>query len=326
MALVNTLAGPVDSAQLGPVLSHEHVVSGMGGMERVPGLFDPAAAERRALEALARAHEAGYRTLIDCTPLDLGRQVAIFERLAGRTPMQIVACTGVYRWVPLSFHSWDPDTFAEYLLRDLQEGMDGTEIRAGIIKLAWDVEARLTEGGAFSVRAQLEKCARGAARAAKAAGVPITCHTLAADRYGEPLLDLFAEEGLDLRAVTIGHTNDSRDIDYVLGLARRGATVGLDRFARVDDAEVERRSAIALALIRAGFAEQTCLGHDAAAYSINRGPATGGPRPEDPECWLKIPTLQVPWLRVHGASEDEIDALMRRSVRATFEAAAAMRG
>jgi phosphotriesterase-related protein len=324
MSTVNTISGPIDSAELGPTLSHEHVISGMAGMERVPGLYDEDEAVRRALDALARAADAGYRSLIDCTPLDLGRQIAAFERIAERSPLNVVAATGVYRWVPLSFYAWDADTVAEHFLRELQDGIEGTAVRAGIIKLAWDVEASLGPGPG-SVRSQMEKCARGAARAAKAAGAPVTCHTRAADELGTPLLDIFEDEGVELRAVTIGHTNDSRDLDYVLALAARGATVGLDRFLRVDEAEIERRSAIALALIEAGYAEQTCLGHDAAAYSINLGPASGGPRPEDPDCWLKIPNSQIPWLRRHGASEDDIDALLTRSVRATFEAAAEMR-
>lgn len=326
MSTVQTISGPIESAALGRTLSHEHLTSGMGAMERVPGMYDEDAAIERTIEALQRAHDAGIRTVIDCTPVDLGRQVSVFERVAGQTPMQVVVATGVYRWVPLSYHSWDADYMAQYFLRDLQDGIEGTSIRAGIIKLAWDMEYQLTDGGPRSPRVQMEKCARGAARAAKAAGVPITCHTRAADRVGVPLLDIFEEEGLDLRSVTIGHTNDSEDMDYVLGLAARGATVGLDRFFSAEDEYVAQKAGVALALVEAGYAEQTCLGHDAAAYSLNGGPADGGPRPFNPDCWLLVPSVQVPWLLDHGASEDDIDALLVRSVRATFEAAAAMAG
>jgi phosphotriesterase-related protein len=324
MSAVETIAGPVDSADLGWTLSHEHLTSGMGGMEHIAGLYDEDEAFRRSMDALNLAHEAGIRTLIDCTPLDLGRQVGLFERLAGESPIQIVACTGVYRWVPLSYYAWDEDTIAAHFLRDLQDGMDGTSVRAGIIKLAWDLEYKLDEGGARSPRAQLEKCARGAARAAKAAGVPITCHTRPADRHGDRLLDIFEEEGLDLRAVTIGHTNDSHDLDYVLGLAKRGATIGLDRYMQRDEEELARRAGIALALVEAGHAEQTCLGHDSASCSMNGGLPSGGSRVENDRCWLPIPEFQLPWLREHGVTDQQIDQLMAGSVQATFDAAAAM--
>jgi hypothetical protein len=47
---------------------------------------------------------------------------------------------------------------------------------------------------------------------------------------------------------------------------------------------------------------------------------------EVPDCWLTVPQFEIPWLRAHGATDDQVDALCRRSVQATFEAAAAMAG
>jgi predicted metal-dependent phosphotriesterase family hydrolase len=103
------------------------------------------------------------------------------------------------------------------------------------------------------------------------------------------------------------------------GLATRGATVGLDRFFATDDAYVAQRSAIALELIRAGYAEQVSLGHDASSAGF-----WGRWQDPNPECWSRVPDLELPWLLANGASEDDVDAVMRRSVRASFEAAAAM--
>jgi phosphotriesterase-related protein len=158
------------------------------------------------------------------------------------------------------------------------------------------------------------------ARAAKAAGVPISCHTLATDELGTPLLDIFQDEGLDLRAVTIGHSNDTTDLDYLKGLAARGATIGLDRyFGMAPDDERTRRSALALSLIEAGYAEQVCLSHDASPYY-----RFGSLMPANLDCWLLVPNEEIPWLRDHGANEDAIDAVLRRSIAATFAAAARM--
>lgn len=327
MAAVQTIAGPVDSGSLGRTLAHEHLCTGMAGMERV-GLFDIEAATRRGVEALTILHDAGVQTLIDCTPIDLGRQATLLERLAKASPVQLIACTGVYRFIPLAYMAWNEDTVARYFLKEIEEGMEGTSVRAGAIKIAWDLEYRLDEGGPGAPRAQLEKCARGAARAAKAAGVPVLCHHRSADRTGNRLLDIFEEEGLDLRAVTIGHCNDSLDSDYVIGLARRGATVGLDRFnpKRSDRAELERRSQVAADVIKAGFANQMTLGHDLASYAITGGAPEGGPRPEDPRCWLNLLEIELPYLREHGATEADIEAVMTESVRTMFEAAAAMKG
>jgi phosphotriesterase-related protein len=319
MSVVQTIRGPVESAELGRTLSHEHMAPGSAGMERIPGLYDEAEALKSDIEALGRARGARIDSIIDLTPFDLGRQISLFESIAeADTGVNIVCATGVYRWVPFYFMLADADAFAEYFLSEIRDGIEGTSIKAGIIKLAWDLEYRLDEGP-VGPRQLLEKSARGAARAAKASGVPISCHTRAVDELGTPLLDIFEDEGLDLRAVTIGHTNDSTDIDYVTGLAKRGATVGLDRFSSDEPDYVAQRSGIALEMVKAGFAEQTSLGHDGFPYVC-----IGIERPPNPDCWLKVPNVEVPWLLENGATEADVDLMLRGSIRTTFEAAAAM--
>jgi phosphotriesterase-related protein len=322
MTTVQTIRGPIDVQELGRTLSHEHLTAGGAGMERQPWIYNEAEGAAANVEALKLAKEAGINSLIDLTPMDLGRQAGLFQRVAeANTGVNIVCATGVYRWVPLYLRARDADSVAEHFLREIQDGIDGTSIRPGMIKLAWDLEYRDTVGReGFTTRDALQRTARGAARAAKAAGVPISCHTLASDELGTPLLDLFEDEGLDLRAVTIGHSNDSHDLDYLKGLAARGATVGFDRFfGAAPDEEKVRRSRLALEMVNAGYAEQVCLGHDASPY-YRMGPAI----PANPGCWLPVSQFEVPWLLENGATEDNVDAMQRRSIVATFEAAARM--
>jgi phosphotriesterase-related protein len=324
MTDVQTIRGPVDSSRLGWTLSHEHLTAGGPGMQSFPWIYDEDDAVAANLAALRRAREAGIDSLIDLTPFDLGRQISLFEKIAEADPgVSIVCATGAYRWVPMYFLRRPIDQVAEHFLRELQDGIQGSSIRAGIIKVAWDQEYRLTDGPeGFTVRSGLERVARAAARAAKAAGVPVSCHTLAADELGTPLLDIFEDEGLDLRAVTIGHSNDSADESYLKRIVARGAVAGLDRyFSRAGEEEMARRAGLALALAQAGYAEQVTLGHDASPYYCF------APRPagtDVSDCWLPVPEFEVPWLREHGATDDQIDAMSRRSVRSTFEAAAGM--
>lgn len=323
MSTVQTIRGPIDSSELGRILSHEHFTNGMGGMERIPGLLDREAMINRCVRALDRARDSGIDGILDVTPLDLGRQVWLFEAVAERTTSNVVAATGTYRWVPPYFFQWDVDEIAEYYLREIEDGIEGSRIRAGIIKLAWDIEYQLNDPAVrVTPRAMLERTARAAARAAKAGGVPITCHTRAVDELGTPLLDIFDEEGLDLRAVTIGHSNDTENLDYLTGLARRGANVGLDRFFAGDEAYITQRSGIALAMVQAGYAEHVSLGHDASPAGL-----WGRWQTDDTSaCWTRVPDLEVPWLLANGATEADVDLMLRGSIRATFEAAAKMAG
>jgi phosphotriesterase-related protein len=325
MSTVQTIRGPVDSASLGWTLSHEHLTAGGAGMQSFPWIYDEADAVKANLDALRRARDAGITSLIDLTPFDLGRQITLFEKVAeADTGVNIVCATGVYRWVPMYFLGRPVDDIAEHFLREIQDGIQGSAIRAGIIKVAWDQEYQLSDGpeGA-TVRAGLERTARAAARAAKAAGVPVSCHTLAARELGTPLLDIFEDEGLDLRAVTIGHSNDSADLSYLRRIAERGAVLGLDRYSRLrGDDELARRAGLALDLARAGLAGQVTLGHDGSPYYCfgSRPPGT-----DATACWLPVPEFEIPWLREHGATEEQIDGMCRRSVQSTFEAAAGTR-
>lgn len=323
MSTVQTIRGPIDSAALGRALTHEHLTNGSGGMEHIPGLLDRDEMVARCVAALERVKRSGIDTILDVTPLDLGRQIWLFERVAERvSDVNVVCATGVYRWVPAIYFNWDEDEIADFFVREIRDGIEGTGIRAGIIKLAWDLEYRLTEGQPRSTpRAMLERTARAAARAAKATGVPITCHTRAVDGLGTPLLDIFADEGLDLAAVTIGHSNDTQDMSYLTSLAARGANVGLDRFFSREPDYVAQRGEVAMGMIRAGYAEQISLGHDGAAAGL-----WGRWQPQgNPEVWCGVPDVEVPWLLAHGATDDNIDAAMRRSTRRTFEAGAASR-
>jgi len=325
LSRIQTIRGPIDSADLGRTLSHEHLCTAYPGIERLPGFIDSEARRAemvdRCVDALARVADAGIDSIIDLTPFDLGRQMWLFEAVAARSTVNVVCATGVYRWVPPIYWGLSEDEIAAIWISEIEDGIEGTGIRPGFIKLAWDLEYELhPEGARLSPRMLLEHTARAAARAARATGVPISCHTLAAKRLGVPLLDIFEEEGVDLRAVTIGHSNDTDDIDYLTGLAARGATVGLDRFFSTAPDYVAQRGAIALRLIEAGYAEQVTLGHDAQPAGF-WGRWSETPRPD---LWTLVPQHEVPWLREHGASADQIDAVLRRAMQATVEAAANM--
>src|ERR1700753_2703803 len=162
MSTAQTIRGPVDSGALGWTLSHEHLTAGGAGMQSFPWIYDEADALKGNIDALRRARDAGIASLIDLTPFDLGRQITLFEKVAeADTGVNIVCATGVYRWVPMYFLLRPVEEITEHFLREIQDGIQGSAIRAGIIKLAWDQEYRLNDGAAgFTIRAGLGRTAR----------------------------------------------------------------------------------------------------------------------------------------------------------------------
>jgi hypothetical protein len=170
---------------------------------------------------MADLHARGIRAIVDLTTVDLGRDIGLILDVARRSRVHVIVATGVW-WMPQRYFSGHGvDAVAELFVRDITQGIGESGVKAAIITCATD-----TAG----VTPVIENVLRASARAQKATGVPISTHTWAAGRTGEAQQAIFAQEGVDLRRVIIGHSGDSEDLGYLRGLMDRGSTIGMDRF------------------------------------------------------------------------------------------------
>ncbi len=85
---VETALGPVATADLGPTLMHEHIVTRSPGVqENWPHLWDRdhilAIAERK----MADLYQLGIRTIVDLTTVDLGRDIGLIAE-GDRAPVR----------------------------------------------------------------------------------------------------------------------------------------------------------------------------------------------------------------------------------------------
>ncbi len=140
MATVTTVLGPIDSADLGVTLMHEHLLIGWPGWEKDPeAVFDHRREIDLAVKRLEELRELGVRTFVDPCPIDIGRDIEFAAEVARRSGMQYVAATGMYKedlGMPTHFRQMDADALAEFYVREIKEGIAGTGIRAGVIKVA----------------------------------------------------------------------------------------------------------------------------------------------------------------------------------------------
>jgi len=263
MPTVNSVLGPLDTAQLGVTLSHEHVVVTSAGIPHVfPEAVNRPEAIELAVEELGQAYAGGVRTIVDVTTFDLGRDIRILEAASRTSGVNIICATGTWRDIPRAFWTASPDRIAALYVREIEQGIEGTGIKPGIIKVANDAEG---------VTPEAEIILRAAARAHRATGVPISTHTWAPARIGEQQVRIFEDEGVDLGRVYVGHSNDTTDLDYLLGLLRKGVWLGLDRFpGRQTDVTPDwrGRTQTAKALIDAGFGHRIMFGHDRSVARI----------------------------------------------------------
>ena len=320
MPQVNTVRGAIDTASLGVTLMHEHVfVLSAEIMQNFPESWGDEA--RRVTDAITRLNELkarGVDTIVDLTVIGLGRYIPRIARVAAATDLNIVVATGVYTYndVPMYFHFQGPGTelggpemMTDMFVRDIEEGIADTGIKAAILKCATD-QPGVTPG--------VERVLRAVAQAHRRTGVPISTHTHARTRRGLEQQGIFAEEGVDLSRVVIGHSGDTTDIDYLEELIANGSYLGMDRFGIDVLLPFEDRVNTVARMCERGHADKMVLSQDAACFNDwlpEAALAVVTPN------WhfLHIHNDVIPALKERGVTDEQINTMLVDNPRKIFE-------
>lgn len=308
MATIQTATGPIDSDDLGFTLTHEHVVVGSPPVrQQFPDLFNRSAILDVAVPNLVAAREAGVRTIVDLTPITLGRDAGLIREASERSGIQIIVATGLYYFPDLYFAFAPGEHITELFVRDIGEGIGDTGVRAGVIKCATQPDMN-----PFN-----EKVLRASAQAHRQTGVPIGTHTFVANRTGLDQVRVFKEEGVNLGRVIIGHSDDTDDITYLEEIIETGAYVGMDRIGIPRPRTNEERADMVAALVERGYADRVCLSHDSGVME-GYDEALKAERSPDWR-YTFIPREFSALLRDRDVSDDAIEQMTVRNPRAIFE-------
>jgi len=264
---VMTVLGPVDPGALGFTLHHEHVICkplDVGTDDSDLMLDDPAT----AVAELEGFFSAGGRAVVDMTPADYGRDIADLGWVAQHSPVHLVAITGHHKDKHAApFLGEQPIAeIAARNVREVTEGIDGTTVKAGLIKFGTSLD-RITPAE--------ERVLRAAARAHLATGAPISTHTDRGTMAREQIA-LLREEGVDPARVIVGHLDFALDEGYLRSILETGAFVSFDQWSKTKYAPDEARAAMVKTLAAAGHAGQLLLSGDLARKSYWLGYG-GGP-------------------------------------------------
>ncbi len=295
MSKVETLKGPMDTSELGFTLMHEHIFAHSEGLiENFPTIWDKETRVADAQKKLRELAGLGIRTIVDQTILGLGRNIPLMLEVARDLPLNVIVATGVYYFdeLPGFFQHSDVEVMVDLFVRDIREGIQGTKVKAGIVKTVTDAPG-VTPG--------VEKALRAAARTHRRTGVPLCTHTDAKTRRGLDQQSLFEDEGVDLNRVMIGHCGDSDDVDYLKQLMDRGSYIDMGRFGADMLLPTATRISVAARLCKMEYAGQMVLSHDALCY------ATIMP-------WEQIMDM-APNLTFCHIQQDVIPALLKEGVR-----------
>ena len=330
---IHTVLGPIDPAQLGATLMHEHAPlidwSELHGTQAAD--YQPRKAEfldttERQLTAfhasLTRAQGPG--AIVECTPIRVGRYPRLMVELANRGPVHIIACTGFWCEAFAPQHPWalrlaakkdGVRQLAKLYVQEIEKGMEDptgdwgerfTNIKVGIIKCATSTHLQASE----------RSCHLAAARACVETGCPITTHTTNGGGLEEA--ELFLKQGVAPHKIIIGHQGHMDDRiqknahDYHRRIAELGCFVQFDRIGH-ENYEIKKMTSHIKHLIDHGFASQILLGHDHVPFLYEKYEQKDKPlkgwQGQDPD-FTVITNQLVASLLGSGVNEKHIQQLM----------------
>jgi phosphotriesterase-related protein len=250
---------------------------------------------------------AGGGTVVDFPPIEARRDPRAVAALARATGLHIVVGTSFYTeaWQPDDVDRWSTEDLHARMLGDIMTGMDGTDVRAGIV--GETPADRLVTDGRENANARI---LRAAARTSAVSGAALSLHTDAFGRKApddvQRALDLVAEEQPDLSRVVVGHAtavdDDWRSLHAdATGLLERGVSVEFDLIGKPEYPLDPTMSAVA-ALVRDGLGGQVLLSHDLfTKFDLRRWGGAG---------LIGVHDLAVPALRRLGRDERELDRIL----------------
>jgi phosphotriesterase-related protein len=264
---VPTLQGEIEPEQLGLTLAHEHLfILSAEFQHNYPGLWDREHGVDLAVSQLEDAYDRGVRTMVDMTVLGQGRDIGLVAEVGARTRVRLVIATGVYSLdgIPMFARFRGPgclideaDPLTELMLADVEHGVAGSTVRAGVVKFACEGDTPW---------ASAERMAAAVAAVHVRTGVPVVVHSDPFAANGVELVKILQRHGVAPSRIAIAHVGDSGDLDYLRGLADTGCLLGFDRFGMVTFASDAQRLTLLATLVRDGLLDQLLVSQDHASH------------------------------------------------------------
>ncbi len=334
---VQTVRGLVDPSDLGPTMTHEHLLLDLRC------LLDPAPQELGeawadapltmanrhdavhhpqtniddlllddeavAIDEVSRYRAAGGGTLVDTTPIGIGRSPAALQRISLNTGVHVTMGTGWYveQCQPPEIATTPEERLADDMVAEIDDGVDGTGVNAG----------HIGEIGCGGPTALELKVLRAAADAQRRTGAMLSIHqvwTPGDTRTVHELLDIVEAAGGDPRRTILGHMDRTgQDRGLQTSLLERGVTIEYDLFGYEQSHSNWRRTPPSDAqrildlkwLVEAGFGDQLVVAQDICFKTMTATYGGWG--------FAHILRRVVPGMRQLGLTDDAIDGILVRT-------------
>lgn len=301
-----TVTGEIPASAIGKTLHHEHLLVDFIGADSTGyHRWNKDEVIEKVLPYLLEIKKLGYKTLVECTPAYLGRDPELLKTLSEQSGIQIITNTGYYsavgaKFIPKHGFSETAEELAERWIEEAKNGIEGTGIYPGFIKIA--VERKPLE-------AINRKVVEAACIAHKSTGLVIMSHTgLAVPAFQQ--LEILNDYGLHPSAFIWTHAHNEEDFNKQIEAARSGAWIAFDNF---NPGRLEKFVEFALLMKKEGMLNKLLFSHDAGWY-----------RPGEPDGgkfrgFTEIEEILIPALENNGLSQPDIYQLFTANPMEAFK-------
>ena len=302
---VITVNGSIPAAAMGKTLIHEHFLVDFIGADKIDNTrWDREEVLKKVLPYLLEAQNYGVKTILDCTPAFLGRDVVLQKRLAKESGLQILTTTGYYgavqnKYLPQWAFTETHEQLAKRWINEFENGIENTKVRPGFIKIGVD---------AGHLSDLHRKIVKAAALTHLQTGLTICSHTgIAIPAFEE--IELLQKMKVHPAAFVWTHAQAEPDKTLHVKAAKAGAWISLDGIGWGD---FEKYADSIDNLHSAGLLNKVLISHDAGWYK------PGEPGGGNFTGYTNIFRELIPLLKKRGLTDHAIQQMLIKNPADAF--------
>ncbi len=222
--MINTVLGPVKASELGTTLCHEHIMWNPRGAGNEAD-YDRDKILKKMLPYLLELKKLGCNTLVDGTPFGSGRDIKLLQECSRKSGLHILTCTGAWdgesseRYIPEKLKISTIEEIASIWTTEIEQGIAGTGVKPGFIKIALGDAGKVTE--------LQHKLLRAAAQASNTTGLPLQCHMIPSKVVTE-VVEILEDEQMPLSRLVWLHADTEKNYPLIIQLMNKGVWVEFD--------------------------------------------------------------------------------------------------
>ncbi|MFN8258469.1 MAG: hypothetical protein U0W24_22465 [Bacteroidales bacterium] len=272
-------------------LTHEHVLVDFIGADRIePATWNRDTIIKTMIPYFEELKKNKVTYFVDATPAFLGRNMKILDTISKITGIKIITNTGFYgarndKYIPQFAKELSASQLSEIWIKEFEEGIDGTSIKPGFIKIGIDADDTLSE--------MHQKLVKAAALTSKKTGLVIASHTGIAKGLW-PQLKILEESGVSLSSFIWVHAQAEENTAEYIKAAKKGCWISFDGMGW----EMEKHIEKILFAKENGILNHILISHDAGWFDPQK-------KVQDIKPYTAIFEKLYPALKAKGFTDNE---------------------